>query len=39
VMRLGGALLVTIGVLLVSGLWNDITVAMRVWVSNFTPAV
>jgi cytochrome c-type biogenesis protein len=39
VMRLGGGLLVTIGVLLMTGLWNDLTVAMRVWVSNYTPAV
>jgi cytochrome c-type biogenesis protein len=39
VMRIGGALLVTIGVLLVSGLWNEITVAMQVWVNGFTPAV
>ena len=39
VMRLGGGLLVTIGVLLVTGLWNELTVAMRVWVNGFTPAV
>ena len=39
VMRVGGALLVTIGVLLVTGLWNDLTVALRVWVTGFTPAV
>jgi cytochrome c-type biogenesis protein len=39
VMRLGGGLLVVIGALLVTGVWNDITVAMRVWVANFTPAV
>jgi cytochrome c-type biogenesis protein len=39
VMRLGGALLVTIGVLLVTGAWNALTVALRVWVSGFTPAV
>ncbi len=39
VMRLGGGLLVTIGVLLVSGLWNELTVALRVWVNDFTPAV
>jgi cytochrome c-type biogenesis protein len=39
VMRLGGGLLVAIGLLLVTGVWNDITVAMRVWVANFTPAV
>jgi cytochrome c-type biogenesis protein len=39
VMRLGGGLLVTIGVLLVTGVWNDLTVALRVWVSGFTPAI
>jgi cytochrome c-type biogenesis protein len=39
VMRLGGGLLVVIGVLLVTGLWNELTVAMRVWVNGFTPAV
>mgnify|MGYP006211100483 CR=1 FL=1 len=35
----GGAMLVAIGVLLVSGLWEDLTVAMQVWVNGFTPAV
>ncbi|HEU4913351.1 MAG TPA: cytochrome c biogenesis protein CcdA [Actinomycetes bacterium] len=39
VMRTGGAMLVAIGVLLVSGLWEDLTVAMQVWVNGFTPAV
>jgi cytochrome c-type biogenesis protein len=39
VMRLGGGLLVTIGILLVSGLWTELTVALRVWVNGFTPAV
>lgn len=39
VMRVGGLLLVTIGALLVTGVWNDLTVNLRVWVSGFTPAV
>jgi cytochrome c-type biogenesis protein len=39
VMRLGGAMLVAIGVLLVSGVWNDMTVQMQVWVNSFSPAV
>jgi cytochrome c-type biogenesis protein len=39
VMRAGGAMLVTIGVLLVTGVWNDINVALQVWVNGFTPAV
>lgn len=37
--RAGGLMLVGIGVLLVTGLWTDLTVAMRVWVNGFTPAV
>jgi cytochrome c-type biogenesis protein len=39
VMRAGGVMLAAIGVLLVTGLWNEITVAMQVWVNDFTPAV
>lgn len=39
VMRGGGAMLVTIGVLLVTGVWTDMTVAVQVWVNGFTPAV
>jgi len=38
-MRLGGAMLVAIGVLLVSGVWNDMTVQMQIWVNGFSPAV
>jgi cytochrome c-type biogenesis protein len=39
VMRFGGAMLVAIGVLLVTGVWNDITVQMQIWVDSFSPAV
>jgi cytochrome c-type biogenesis protein len=39
VVRTGGAMLICIGVLLVTGIWNDITVQLQVWVSGFTPAV
>jgi len=39
VMRAGGAMLVTIGVLLVTGVWNNWTTAVQVWVNGFTPAV
>jgi cytochrome c-type biogenesis protein len=39
VMRAGGAMLVAIGVLLVSGIWNDMTVQMQIWVNSFSPAV
>ncbi len=39
VMRVGGAMLVTLGVLLVTGVWQDLSVQMQVLVSGFTPAV
>lgn len=39
VMRGGGLMLVAIGVLLVTGLWNELTVWLQVWVNGFTPAV
>ena len=39
VMRLGGGMLVLIGVLLVTGTWNELTILMRTWVSGFTPAL
>jgi cytochrome c-type biogenesis protein len=39
VLRLGGALLVGIGLLLVTGVWNDVTLGLRSWVSGFTPAL
>ena len=39
IMRLGGAMLVAIGVLLVTGVWNDMTVQMQLWVNSFSPAV
>jgi cytochrome c-type biogenesis protein len=39
VTRTGGAMLVTIGVLLVTGVWNDLTVQLQVWVNGYTPAV
>ena len=35
VLRFGGATLILIGVLLVTGLWNEISVWMRVWASGF----
>ena len=34
VMRLGGGMLVVLGLLLVTGVWNDLAVDMRVWVSS-----
>ena len=39
VMRTGGAMLVLIGILLVTGAWADLVVSMQVWVNGFTPAV
>lgn len=35
VLRFGGITLILIGLLLVTGWWNDITVWMRVWASGF----
>jgi cytochrome c-type biogenesis protein len=35
VMRLGGALLVAIGLLLVTGLWDDLTIGLRTWAGGF----
>ena len=37
--RIGGAMLIVIGILLVTGVWNDITIAMRTWVSGFGTAL
>jgi cytochrome c-type biogenesis protein len=39
VMRLGGAMLVMLGVLLLTGLWDDLATQMRVWTSSFEVAV
>jgi len=35
VMRIGGGMLVAIGLLLVTGLWDDITIGLRSWVGGF----
>lgn len=39
VTRLGGAMLVAVGLLLVTGLWNDMTIWLRVMTGSFTTAV
>ena len=39
VVRLGGGMLVLIGVLLVTGLWDDVTISLRTLVRGFTPAI
>jgi cytochrome c-type biogenesis protein len=35
VMRVGGALLVVIGILLVTGLWDDATIGLRSWAGSY----
>lgn len=35
VMRIGGAMLVIIGLLLVTGLWDDLTIGLRSWASDW----
>lgn len=35
VTRVGGALLIAIGVLLISGAWDSLTIALRSWVAGF----
>lgn len=35
VMRLGGGMLVLLGLLMVTGWWQDLSIHMRVWSSNF----
>jgi cytochrome c-type biogenesis protein len=35
VMRLGGSMLVLLGVLMVTGLWEELSVQMRIWSTNF----
>jgi cytochrome c-type biogenesis protein len=39
VMRVGGGLLVTIGLLLVTGAWADLTIKMQGWVSGFKTVI
>lgn len=36
IMYVGGALLVVIGLLMVTGYWNTLTINLRVWASNWT---
>jgi cytochrome c-type biogenesis protein len=38
-MRAGGGMLVVIGVLLVTGTWNDLVVHIQVWANGYIPAV
>ncbi|MCA1712236.1 MAG: cytochrome c biogenesis protein CcdA [Actinobacteria bacterium] len=39
VTRIGGGLLVLIGLLLITGLWQDLTIQLRVWVAGYQTAV
>ncbi|WUV84791.1 cytochrome c biogenesis CcdA family protein [Streptomyces sp. NBC_01476] len=39
VMRIGGGMLVAVGILLVTGVWDHITYQMQIWSSSFTPGV
>lgn len=39
VMRVGGAMLVMVGVLLVTGVWSDVTIWMRTSVPAFSPVI
>ena len=38
VMRIGGGMLVLLGVMMVTGLWDQVTVQLRVWTSSFGTA-
>ncbi|WUH95799.1 cytochrome c biogenesis CcdA family protein [Streptomyces sp. NBC_00433] len=39
VIRTGGTMLVAVGVLLVTGVWEHITYQMQIWSSSFTPGI
>ncbi|MEW2358186.1 cytochrome c biogenesis protein CcdA [Spirillospora sp. NPDC029432] len=39
VMRVGGGMLVAIGVLLVTGLWSDLTIQMKSWIGGFETVI
>ncbi len=39
VTRAGGAMLVIVGLLLLTGLWGDLMIVMRAWSGSFTPVV
>jgi cytochrome c-type biogenesis protein len=38
-MRFGGAMLIVLGILLVSGLWGDLTSLLQGWIDGFWTAV
>ncbi|MQA84891.1 MAG: cytochrome c biogenesis protein CcdA [Streptosporangiales bacterium] len=39
VMRVGGGMLVAVGLLLVTGLWSDLTIVMQGWISGFQTVI
>jgi cytochrome c-type biogenesis protein len=39
VMRIGGGMLVAVGVLLVTGVWDHIVYQMQIWSNGFTPGI
>ena len=39
VIRIGGVLMIAVGVLLLTGAWDSMTADLRQWVSNFGSAV
>jgi cytochrome c-type biogenesis protein len=39
VMRLGGAMLVTVGVLMLTGLWAELVAQLQLWVVGYVPPV
>ncbi|WP_067490878.1 cytochrome c biogenesis CcdA family protein [Actinomadura hibisca] len=39
VMRVGGGMLVLLGLLLVTGLWSDLTIQMKSWISGFETVI
>ena len=39
VMRAGGAMLVTVGLLMITGVWADWIASMQGWIRGFEPAV
>ncbi len=38
-MRFGAIVLITIGLLLVTGLWSELTINLRIWIAQFTPVI
>ncbi len=39
VIRIGGVLMITVGLLLLTGVWDVMTADLRQWVANFGSAV